>query len=45
MDEVEKRQNNAHKLLSELTSDDLDDMYFSAPVKRMVWQTLLILRK
>ena len=45
MDEVEKRQNNAHKLLSELTSDDLDDMYFSAPVKRMVWQTLLILKE
>lgn len=31
------------KVLSEWTVDDLDGMYLSAPVKRMVWQTLRIL--
>ena len=31
------------KALSEWTIDDLDDMYLSAPVKRMVWQTLHVL--
>ncbi len=33
------------KTLSEFTFDDLDGMYFSAPVKRMIWQTLLIIRE
>ncbi len=31
------------KALSEWTIDDLDDMYLSAPVKRMVWQTIRVL--
>ena len=33
------------KSLSEYTIDDLNEEYFSAPVKRMVWQTLLLLLK
>lgn len=33
------------KTLSEFTFDDLDEMYFSAPVKRMIWQTILIIRE
>lgn len=31
------------KALSEWTIDDLDDMYLSAPVKRMTWQALRVL--
>jgi CRISPR-associated endonuclease Csn1 len=33
------------KTLSEFTYDDLQEMYFSAPVKRMIWQTLLIIKE
>lgn len=35
----------AEKALSEWTFDDLDGMYLSAPVKRMVWQTLKVLKE
>ncbi len=45
MEELEQLQENAYKPLSEMTIEDLDDMYFSAPVKRMVWQTLLIIKE
>ena len=31
--------------LAEFKFEDMDDMYFSAPVKRMIWQTLLILKE
>ncbi len=31
------------KALAEWTIDDLEDMYLSAPVKRMVWQTVRVL--
>ena len=37
-----KRQ---EKKLADWTIDDLDGMYLSAPVKRMVWQTLRVLRE
>lgn len=33
------------KLLSDFQYEDLNDCYFSAPVKRMVWQTLLVVRE
>ena len=33
------------KTLVEIQPEDLDDYYFSAPVKRMVWQTLLIMKE
>lgn len=32
-------------LLSEFEYDDLKDYYFSAPVKRMIWQTILVVRE
>lgn len=32
-------------LLSEFEYDDLKDYYFSAPVKRMIWQTVLVVRE
>ncbi len=33
------------KPLAEWTYEDLDDMYLSAPVKRMVWQTIKIMNE
>lgn len=37
--------NYVEKTLSEWTIEDLDDSYLSAPVKRMVWQTMKMLRE
>lgn len=37
--------NSITKTLSELEYEDLDDLYLSSPVKRMVWQTLLIVKE
>ncbi|MCM1124775.1 MAG: type II CRISPR RNA-guided endonuclease Cas9, partial [Eubacterium sp.] len=44
-EELEKYQQDSYKVLSELQAEDLDDLYFSAPVKRMVWQTILIIKE
>ena len=41
-EELEKRTKVAIKPLSEFTYEDLEDSYFSTPVKRMIWQTLLV---
>lgn len=38
------QKSSLNKLLSEFTYEDLEDYYFSAPVKRMVWQTLGVLK-
>ncbi|MCH5272782.1 MAG: type II CRISPR RNA-guided endonuclease Cas9 [Lachnospiraceae bacterium] len=40
---LKERTNNAEKPLKEWEIDDLDEFYLSAPVKRMVWQTLSII--
>lgn len=40
-----ERQNKAVKVLCELQSEDLEGYYFSAPVKRMVWQTVLLIKE
>jgi CRISPR-associated endonuclease Csn1 len=42
---LEEKKGTGMKLLSEIQPEDLDEMYFSAPVKRMVWQTILIIRE
>ncbi|MDO5564495.1 MAG: type II CRISPR RNA-guided endonuclease Cas9 [Eubacteriales bacterium] len=45
-EELENKQNNVFvKELNELKAEDLDEMYFSGPVKRMVWQTILVLKE
>ena len=44
-EELESRQNKALKSLSEFKAADLEDMYFSAPVRRMIWQTIQILQE
>ncbi len=42
---LQEKQQNAFKTLAEMQPEDLDEYYFSAPVKRMVWQTLLIIKE
>lgn len=44
-EEFEKRVQTKEKPLAEWTIDDLDGMYLSPSVKRMVWQTLKIIRE
>ncbi|MCR4567656.1 MAG: type II CRISPR RNA-guided endonuclease Cas9 [Pseudobutyrivibrio sp.] len=41
---LEEKQVRLQKSLLEFKHDDLDDYYFSAPVKRMVWQTVELLK-
>ncbi len=43
-EELVRLQNNSLSSLSEMTYDDLDDYYFSNPVKRIIWQTILVIR-
>ncbi len=45
VEKLEKYQESAYKTLAEICVEDLDEMYFSAPVKRMVWQTLSIIKE
>lgn len=45
IDELKEVQNRINRSLSEVTIEDLDEMYFSAPVKRMVWQTFKVIRE
>lgn len=43
--EIEERVNKIEKTLSTIEYEDLDELYISAPVKRMVWQTILVLKE
>lgn len=42
---LEKKKNVNMKALNDFKAEDLDEYYFSAPVKRMVWQTILIIKE
>ena len=42
---LEGMQNATMRTLSDIEAEDLDEYYFSAPVKRMIWQTILIIRE
>lgn len=44
-EELEKKQNKIEKEIRTITIDDLDEIHPSAPVKRMMWQTILIIRE
>ena len=35
----------AQKIITEFKVEDLNEFYFSAPVKRMIWQTILIIKE
>lgn len=43
--ELDKKTGSAGKALSDWTIDDLEDKYLSASVKRMIWQTIKMLRE
>lgn len=42
---LEESNDKIEKLFSELEYEDLDDYKLSAPVKRMVWQTMLVVKE
>lgn len=44
-DEIQKKTIKIEKSLSDFEYEDLEGMYMSAPVKRMTWQTILILKE
>lgn len=44
-DRLAEKAEKKDKLLAEINYADLEGDYFSAPVKRMIWQTLLILKE
>lgn len=44
-DELEGRKRVLEKSLHEFQFEDLKDYYYSAPVKRMIWQTVLALQE
>lgn len=44
-EEIEKKSNNLEKTLTEIECEDLDELYISAPVKRMIWQTILVIKE
>lgn len=45
VDEIEKRTKKIEKTLSDIQYEDLEELYISAPVKRMIWQTVLVLKE
>lgn len=42
---IEERAKVIDKTLSEIVYEDLDELYISAPVRRMTWQTILVLKE
>ena len=44
-EDLEEQRHSFEKAITQIVPDDLDEFYFSAPVKRMVWQTILIIRE
>lgn len=44
-EELLNSQTKSFKTLIDIQPEDLEDYYFSAPVRRMIWQTILIIRE
>lgn len=42
---LEEKTKKSLSTIWEFTAEDLNEMYYPAPVKRMIWQTLLIIRE
>lgn len=42
---IKDKRKKSLKTLSDFTFEDLEGMYYSAPVKRMIWQTILIIKE
>lgn len=45
IDTLHEQIKEKEKLLTEFSYEDLNDSYLSVPVKRMIWQTVLILKE
>lgn len=45
LDAIEDKTKRLEKTLSEIAYEDLEELYISAPVRRMIWQTILILKE
>ena len=45
LDEIAAKTKKIEKTLTEFAYEDLEDLYISAPVRRMIWQTILILKE
>ena len=45
LEAIEKKTKKIEKTLTEIEYEDLNELYISAPVKRMTWQTILILKE
>lgn len=45
MEELHNRQCKSMASLAEFQEEDLREFYFSAPVRRMLWQTILIIKE
>ncbi len=42
LEEIQKKGAGINKTFAEIKYEDLEDLYISAPVRRMVWQTILV---
>lgn len=45
LDAIREAGNGINKAFEEIKHEDLDELYISAPVRRMVWQTILVVRE
>jgi len=45
VDVIREEGNGINKAFAEIRHEDLDELYISAPVRRMVWQTILVVRE
>lgn len=45
LDAIKEKSHSIEKQLMDIEYEDLDELYISAPVKRMTWQTMLIVKE
>ena len=45
LEEIASKTQKIEKTLTEFVYEDLEELYISAPVRRMIWQTILILKE
>lgn len=45
VEELKNKTRDIEKSLTDIEYEDLEELYISAPVRRMVWQTILILKE
>lgn len=45
METIQERSDKINKAFNEIKYEDLEELHISAPVRRMVWQTILVVRE